>query len=209
MNPIPRLPTPKWAPSLIAILLVLGLWILLPFTIRVSGTPAPDWHDAHPVPDYNPPEIEDLPPPTPPVEDELDKPKLDDPPPPPPRLDMLFVPITGTGIPVPADWGNPRIDTPDVVFEPGDVDTPPNVIHRVMPRVTRDMVRTHREIEINLRVRVSALGTVVVARPMSYQNPDLTNLAIAAVRQWRFEPALIDGYPVDVWVIVPFRFTNQ
>jgi protein TonB len=38
-------------------------------------------------------------------------------------------------------------------------------------------------------------------------NPILDDLALAAVRQWRFLPALADSHPVAVWVTVPVRFT--
>ncbi len=37
--------------------------------------------------------------------------------------------------------------------------------------------------------------------------PDLDEAAIAAVRQWRFEPARAKGEAVAVWVAVPVRFT--
>jgi TonB family protein len=38
--------------------------------------------------------------------------------------------------------------------------------------------------------------------------PLLDEAAVAAVRQWRFKPALSGGKPVAVWVAVPIRFGN-
>jgi TonB family protein len=37
--------------------------------------------------------------------------------------------------------------------------------------------------------------------------PGLDEAAVAAVRQWRFKPALNKGVPVAVWVAVPVKFT--
>jgi len=37
--------------------------------------------------------------------------------------------------------------------------------------------------------------------------PGLDDAALAAVRQWRFRPALAKGQPVAVWVAVPVRFS--
>ncbi len=36
--------------------------------------------------------------------------------------------------------------------------------------------------------------------------PLLDEVAVAAVRQWRFKPALSAGKPVAVWVAVPVKF---
>jgi hypothetical protein len=37
-------------------------------------------------------------------------------------------------------------------------------------------------------------------------HPAFSDAAIAAVRQWRFEPARLDGRPVAITVVVPVRF---
>ena len=37
--------------------------------------------------------------------------------------------------------------------------------------------------------------------------PELDGYAIAAVKRWRFKPAMSEGRPVAVWVAIPVKFT--
>jgi TonB family protein len=67
-----------------------------------------------------------------------------------------------------------------------------------------------REAKVDGTVLIQALvlrdGTVGDVR-VQKSIPELDQAAIAAVRQWRFKPALAKGQPVSVWVAVPVRFT--
>lgn len=59
-----------------------------------------------------------------------------------------------------------------------------------------------------LQIKVLAdgsVGDVRLERSAGY--PDLDNAAIEAIRRWRFEPARRRGEPVDVWILLPIRFT--
>jgi protein TonB len=59
-----------------------------------------------------------------------------------------------------------------------------------------------------LRVHVLADGSVgKVELERSAGHSDLDAAATDAVRRWRFEPAHRSGEPVDVWVLLPIRFT--
>ena len=49
-------------------------------------------------------------------------------------------------------------------------------------------------------------GTVADVRIVK-SIPPLDSAAAAAVRQWRFKPAMASGQPVAAWVEVPVRFT--
>jgi protein TonB len=40
-------------------------------------------------------------------------------------------------------------------------------------------------------------------------HPAFSDAAVAAVKQWRFEPARLDGKPVDITVKIPVKFTLQ
>lgn len=53
---------------------------------------------------------------------------------------------------------------------------------------------------------VKADGSVSGARVKSADHEAFGEAALAAVKQWRFEPARIDGAPVDRQVTVPFKF---
>ena len=57
-----------------------------------------------------------------------------------------------------------------------------------------------------LRVEVSETGDPVVIEVVREARKDLTDAAIAAVRQWKFEPATKDGHPVRGHVTVRFPF---
>ena len=59
-----------------------------------------------------------------------------------------------------------------------------------------------------LRVRVSADGTVAeIVIERSSGHPELDAAAAEAVGRWRFEPAWRRGQPVEVWIVLPVRFT--
>lgn len=62
-----------------------------------------------------------------------------------------------------------------------------------------------------LTVEISAAGAVAgakVDKPVD-GHPAFSDAAIAAVKQWRFEPARLDGKPVDIAVKIPVKFTLQ
>ncbi len=60
---------------------------------------------------------------------------------------------------------------------------------------------------VTLRVMVrrdGSAGTVEVKSSSGY--PRLDQSAIEAVKTWRFNPATMDGKPIDEWYIVPIPF---
>lgn len=62
-----------------------------------------------------------------------------------------------------------------------------------------------------LAVDISAAGAVAgakVDKPVD-GHPAFSDAAVAAVKQWRFEPARLDGKPVDITVKIPVKFTLQ
>ena len=42
---------------------------------------------------------------------------------------------------------------------------------------------------------------------IAWSQPGLDEAAVAAVRQWRFKPARLNGEPVAVWVMIPVKFS--
>jgi protein TonB len=56
---------------------------------------------------------------------------------------------------------------------------------------------------VELEAVVGTDGTVERARVTRSLRPDLDAQALIAIRQWRFEPATLDGKPVVTWM----RFT--
>lgn len=67
-----------------------------------------------------------------------------------------------------------------------------------------------REQKISGTVVIQALvgrdGSVTDTKIVNSDSVCLNDAAVAAVRQWKFKPALAKGQPVAVWVAVPVRF---
>ena len=103
--------------------------------------------------------------------------------------------------------GHPPVGVTHPAF--GDyvyVEELPEVITRVQPTYP-DLAR---ENGVSGTVMVQALvvedGTVADTR-ITGSIPPLDDVAVRAVRQWRFKPAMAKGVPVAVWVAVPVKFS--
>jgi len=82
----------------------------------------------------------------------------------------------------------------------------PVAIHTVAPSYP-DSARAHGvEGTVLVMALVCASGTIIDTY-MVKSIPELDDAADHAVRQWIFQPAMIGGLPVAVWVAVPIRFT--
>src|SRR5262249_4198339 len=89
---------------------------------------------------------------------------------------------------------------------PSQLDVAPKPIEMVMPvypeRALKDRVRGL----VILRVTVSEIG---VPTDVSVQKPGregLTEAAVEAAKQWRFEPGRRNGHPVRTYATVQFPF---
>lgn len=79
--------------------------------------------------------------------------------------------------------------------------------YQVMPVYPIAARRERREGAVLLKVEIlktGLIGELTVER--SSKSPDLDAAAIDAVRQWRFEPALRNGLPVQQITLLPIRF---
>jgi protein TonB len=98
----------------------------------------------------------------------------------------------------------------EVVNQPGTpaiVDKLPEPIHRVVPRYSDLAMQAQVEGLVVVHVLVDRNGRVadVQLHPKTHV-PILDQAALDAAREWTFEPALVNGHTVSVWVAVPFRF---
>lgn len=67
--------------------------------------------------------------------------------------------------------------------------------------------RLGHEGRVLLRVHITVSGRVDrIAIKKSSGHESLDQAALAAVRDWRFEPARRAGHPVPAWVVVPIHF---
>jgi len=97
----------------------------------------------------------------------------------------------------------------DEVFDIGNGVTSPRVTHEVKADYTKAALDAKVHGEVWLSVVVKKDGTVgdVQVRQSLDTEFGLDDAAVAAMRQWTFEPARRDGEPVAVRVTVEMRFT--
>jgi Gram-negative bacterial TonB protein C-terminal len=80
------------------------------------------------------------------------------------------------------------------------------VIFRPSPVFTDEAIDFHTSGTVLLRAVLSASGEVRDITPLVGLPHGLTEQAIEATRQMRFQPALRDGYPIDERVVLQYDF---
>ncbi len=101
-----------------------------------------------------------------------------------------------------AETPRPRASSGDLV-DIDDVDTRPVLVHRE-PAQASDPRRGGTSGRVTVRALINEQGTVDDVEVLSAP-PTLREFAgdvQAAVRKWRFTPAMKDGLPVQVWYVV-------
>jgi len=86
------------------------------------------------------------------------------------------------------------------------VDELPDPLVRVPPNYPDAAREAGVEGTVSVMAQVCACGEVADTRIVK-SIPLLDAAAVAAVRQWIFIPALSNGEPVAVWVVIPVRFS--
>jgi TonB family protein len=85
--------------------------------------------------------------------------------------------------------------------------TPPRPTRRPKPRYAADALARRVEGEVWLECIVRPDGAVADCRVIRSLEPSLDAAALAAARQWRFEPARRHGRPVEVACTIDMNFT--
>lgn len=91
-------------------------------------------------------------------------------------------------------------------YRAGSGITPPSIIREVKPDYPQDARRRGLEGDVVVEIIVRADGSVGQVRLLQGLGGGLDERAIAAVRQWRFDPARRRGTPVDVVVEIAVEF---
>lgn len=98
------------------------------------------------------------------------------------------------------------IQTPTPVRVGGNL-RPPRKVRDVKPVYPDAMREAGIEGLVLLEATIAGDGSVRAVRVLSSQaHPDLAVAAVDAVRQWQFEPTLLNGRPVDVTMTVTLEF---
>lgn len=86
------------------------------------------------------------------------------------------------------------------------VTTAPVPVHTVAPEYPLEMRRDGIEGVVHVLCRIDVTGKLQSAEVARSSGDSFIQPALAAVRQWRFKPALRDGVPVEMEVTIPIRF---
>jgi TonB family protein len=98
-------------------------------------------------------------------------------------------------------------------IDPGDEVAVMELIHKVAPRFPEDARASRASGTVTLDATVDETGKVIAVGVLmneadAKEFPTMSESAVAAVRQWRYEPARKDGQPVmaHITVTIEFRF---
>jgi TonB family protein len=141
---------------------------------------------------------------------------------PPRRLRLLWVALATLVVgvvvlpmaPVAGDAGNPQVvaeleDGEIFKYVPSERMTPPTLLERVQPQYPEEARAARLQGVVVLEAVVTAAGEVGEVKALRKMPKGLTEAAIEAVKQWRFEPALLDGEPVAVTYVLTVNFALQ
>jgi TonB family protein len=92
------------------------------------------------------------------------------------------------------------------VYRPGGRVSAPRLVSQVKPTYTADALDARIEGSVVLEVVVTREGRAGDIRVLRSLESGLDQQAIAAVREWRFEPGRLAGVPVDVVVTAALDF---
>jgi TonB family protein len=82
----------------------------------------------------------------------------------------------------------------------------PQLIHSVEPEFTEDARRENYQGSVSIKLIVDSQGNPQDVRLASHLGMGLEEKAIAAVRQYKFKPAMFQGHPVSVQIVVDVDF---
>jgi protein TonB len=98
-------------------------------------------------------------------------------------------------------------DVEDVVMTEDSVDEAPRPISRTPPKYPERARKKGISGRVELSLLISAAGSVQDARVLSASPAGVfEEAALAAVRAWRFQPAMYEGRPVAIRVTLPLSF---
>lgn len=96
----------------------------------------------------------------------------------------------------------------DALFSLADLDQKPRVIHQPSPVVSAKL-KSKTPATVNVVFVVDQRGRVEQPLVQSATDPGFEASALAAVRQWRFEPGKRNGQPVRFRMRVPITFPDS
>ena len=94
----------------------------------------------------------------------------------------------------------------EMIFELSEVDRIPQVLYRVAPVFPYEMKQAGISGKVSLLFICDRKGRVRRVQVKSSSHREFEENAIRALREWKFEPGMKDGQPVNVRMLAPFNF---
>ena len=111
----------------------------------------------------------------------------------------------------PVQWLSSVFDPPqDAVSQPGCMNPSPfHLLNRIPPHYPEQERQSHVEGSVAMDATIGKDGTPKAIRVVSGATPRLTKASIDALQQWRWEPSMCNGEPVDVETVVTITYRLQ
>jgi TonB family protein len=84
--------------------------------------------------------------------------------------------------------------------------TAPRVIHSVDPEFTNEARRANYQGSLSIKLIVDSQGNPQDVRLASHLGMGLDEMAVSAVRQYKFAPAMYMGHAVSVQIVIDVDF---
>lgn len=94
----------------------------------------------------------------------------------------------------------------DLIFNLGEVDRLPRVLYRVAPAYPYKLKEAGVTGTVLVMFVCTYKGRVTAAQVTSSPHVKLSNSSVRALRKWKFEPGIKDGRPVNVRMMIPFKY---
>jgi TonB family protein len=88
----------------------------------------------------------------------------------------------------------------------GGMVVPAKLVYKVDPEYPEDVRSRGIEGNVVLRAVISLKGTILSLTSVSSPDPALTEAALKAVREWRYEPSLLNGEPIETVTAITVNF---
>lgn len=82
----------------------------------------------------------------------------------------------------------------------------PSIVEKVQPVYPEQCQQSGIEGRVIVECLITSQGQVVGATAVKAPSPELGDAAVAAVNQWKFQPAMRDGQPAEAVVRIPVEF---
>ena len=98
----------------------------------------------------------------------------------------------------------------NVVYEAGEVDEQAQVLREIQPKFPEKAKRMGVSGYVKVLIVIDVYGDVAQAQVLTQEPPGygFDNESLKAVRQWKFSPAQLGGFPVAQKATKEFRFVN-